>query len=50
MLLQSKARWDRTASDRAIIALIGRELLWFIELEQLYPDEHRPRRSRLMLL
>jgi hypothetical protein len=26
----------------AIIALIGRQLLWFIEFEQLHPDEERP--------
>jgi hypothetical protein len=32
----------------AIIVLIGRKLLWFIELERLYPDEDRPWRSRLI--
>jgi hypothetical protein len=31
-----------------MIALIGLKLLWFMELEQLYPDEERPWRSRLI--
>jgi hypothetical protein len=34
---ESNSRWDGTASDRCIAALIGRRLLSSIELEQLYP-------------
>jgi hypothetical protein len=31
-----------TASDRCIAGLIGRKLLLFIELEQLYPGRRSP--------